>query len=98
MNERERQIASLEKKLYTASMAKKFIESEEGSYVIQYIQELVSQKTNDLINNRKTQEEYIEIRAQIDILRRLKQVLEVQANEQIIAKLNSDLELASSGE
>ena len=51
-----------------------------------------------MLNTRKTHEEYIELRAKIDILRRLKAVLEVQGNEQAIARLNDQLDLASSDE
>lgn len=98
MNEREKYINNLKTNLLKASNAKKFVESEEGSYVISYIEELVSSKTNKMISSRLTHEEYIEVRAQVDILRRLKQVLEVQAKETVINKLSEDLEAAESGE
>ena len=98
MNEREAYISNIKDKLSKAANAKKFVESEEGSFVITYIQELVSAKTNKIIANRLTHEEYIELRAQIDVLRRLKQVLEVQADDTVINKLSEDLTLAESGE
>lgn len=98
MNEREVYISNIKDKLSKAANAKKFVESEEGSFVITYIQELVSAKTNKMIANRLTHEEYIELRAQVDVLRRLKQVLEVQANDTVINKLSEDLTLAESGE
>jgi hypothetical protein len=94
--EREKYIERLENELSKAAKAQAFINSESGKYVLDYISELVSQLTNNIINKRRTHEEYIEIRAKIDILRKLKQVLEVQSNESIIADLSSQLELAQS--
>jgi len=94
--ERQKYVEKLQKELSKAAKAQAFIGSEAGQYVLEYITELVSQLTNNLINKQRTHEEYIEIRAKIDILRKLKQVLEVQSNEKIIADLNAQLELAQS--
>lgn len=94
--EREKYIEKLQTELTKAAKAQAFINSESGKYVLDYIAELVSQMTNTLISSRKTHEEYIELRAKIDILRKLKQVLEVQSNESVIADLNAQLELAQS--
>ena len=98
LTERQRAIRSIEKQLTKAAKSKHFVESEEGQYVLSYITELVSGFTNQLISTRKEHEEYVEIRAKIDVLRKLKQVLEVQANEQAIAQLNDQLDLAQSEE
>lgn len=101
MNEespRQKYIDKLQNDLLQASLSKRFIESEEGKYVINYITGVVSTLTNQLINSRKTHEEYIEIRAKIDVLRRLKQVLEAQSSETVLNKLQTDLELAQTGE
>jgi len=96
MTERDKYIQRLESELSKAAKAQAFISSESGKYVLDYIAELVSQMTNNLINKRRTHEEYIELRAKIDVLRKLKQVLEVQSNESIIADLSAQLELAQS--
>ena len=95
-SERQKYIERLEKDLSKAAKAQAFIGSESGRYVLEYIAELISQLTNNLISKTRTHEEYIEIRAKIDILRRLKQVLETQSNEKVIADLNAQLELAQS--
>lgn len=94
--ERQKYIERLQKDISKAAKSQAFINSESGQYVLEYIAELVSQLTNKLITKNCTHEEYIEIRAKIDILRRLKQVLEVQSNEKVIADLNASLELAQS--
>jgi len=98
LTERQRAIRSIEKQLTKAAKSKHFVESDEGQYVLAYITELVSGFTNQLISTRKEHDEYIELRAKIDVLRKLKQVLEVQANEQAIAQLNDQLDLAQSEE
>lgn len=95
-NERQKYVERLQKELAKAAKSQAFINSESGQYVLEYIQELVSQLTNNLINKTRKHEEYIEIRAKIDVLRKLKQVLEVQSNEKVIAELNASLELAQS--
>lgn len=94
--ERQKYIEKLQDELSKAAKSQAFINSESGKYVIDYITELISQITNNLISKTRTHEEYIEMRAKIDILRRLKQVLEVQSNEKVIADLNASLELAQS--
>lgn len=94
MTERDKYIAKIEHDLSKAAKSRAFVNSEEGKYVINYLAELISQKTNELISKRRTNEEYIELRAQIDILRKLKQVLEVQANEEVIAQLSAQLDAA----
>jgi cell shape-determining protein MreC len=96
LSPREKQIERLSKELSKAAKSKAFVDSEEGTYVLEYISELISNFTNQMINTRKTQEEYIELRAKIDVLRKLKGVLEVQSSDQSIAKLNEQLDLASS--
>jgi predicted ABC-class ATPase len=96
LNERQKYIANIEKELAKAAKAKRFTDSEEGKYVIDYISELISSQVNRFVNKRVSHEEYIELRAQVDILKRLKQVLELQANEQVLEKLHADLELATS--
>jgi cell shape-determining protein MreC len=98
LNPRQKQIEKLTKELAKAAKSKKFIESEEGNYVLDYIGELISNFTNQMINTRKTHEEYIELRAKIDVLRKLRGVLEVQSSDQAISQLNEQLDLASSGE
>lgn len=96
LTERQKYIAKIETELTKAAKSRAFVSSEEGQYVIGYIGELVSQKTNELLSKMRTHEEYIEIRAQIDILRKLKQVLEVQANEEVIAQLSAQLDEAKA--
>lgn len=95
-NPRKQYLDKLEGDLRKASLSRQFVDSENGQFVIEYIGEVVSTLTNQLINNRRTAEEYIEIRAKIDILRKLKQVLEVQGNDKVIKKIRDDLELAQS--
>ena len=89
-------IDNLEKQLKSAALAKTFVESTDGKYVIDYINTLVSSLTNQILNSRKTQEEYIELRGQIDILRRLQAVLTVQANDDVLAGLRVKIDLANS--
>lgn len=95
-SERTKYIERLQGELSKAAKAQAFVNSDSGKYVLDYITELISQLTNNLISKTRSHEEYIEIRAKIDILRKLKQVLEVQSNEKVIAELNSQLELAQS--
>lgn len=95
-SERQKYIERLQSDLSKAAKAQAFIGSEAGQYVLEYIAELISQLTNNLISKTRSHEEYIEIRAKIDILRRLKQVLEVQSNEKVIEELHASLELAQS--
>lgn len=95
---REEAIEKLQGDLFEAAMSQRFIESEEGKYLINYITEVVSSLTNQMINKRLEREEYIEVRAKIDILRRLKQVLEAKASDVVIAQLKEQLSLAQSGE
>jgi hypothetical protein len=94
--ERQKSVERLQKELTKAARSKHFVNSDEGQYVIEYIGELISAFTNQVLNSRKSHEEYIEIRAKVDVLRKLKQVLEVQSNEEVIAKLAEDLALATS--
>ena len=95
---REKYLEKVQSDLFEASMSKRFIDSEEGKYVINYIAEVVSSLTNQMINKRVEHDEYVELRAKIDILRRLKQVLEAKASDTVIAKLQEDLSIAESGE
>lgn len=95
-NPRVEYISKLEGELKKASLSRQFVDSESGQFVITYITELVSVYTNMLIGSRKTEEEYIELRAKIDVLRKLKQVLEVQGSDSAIKKLRADLDLAQS--
>jgi hypothetical protein len=96
MTERQKSVERLQKELKKAARSKHFVNSDEGQYVIEYIGELISAFTNQVLNSRKTHEEYIELRAKVDVLRKLKQVLEVQSNDEVIAKLAEDLALATS--
>lgn len=94
--EREKYIQRLESELTKAAKAQAFVNSDSGKYVLEYIAELISNLTNNLVSKQRSYDEYTAIRAKIDILRRLKQVLEAQSNESIIADLNAQLELAQS--
>lgn len=98
LNPRQAYINKLQDDLFQSAMSQRFIQSEEGKYVIDYITEVVSTLTNQLINKRQSQEDYIETRAKIDVLRKLKAVLEAKANDTIINKLKDDLALAQSDE
>lgn len=96
VTERDKYIRKIESELTKAARSRAFVSSDEGKYVINYITELVSQKTNELLSKMRTHEQYIEMRAQIEILRKLKQVLEVQANEEVISQLSAQLDEAKS--
>lgn len=98
MDSKTEYITNLEAQLNKASLAKRFVDSEEGKYVIDYMAELISSLTNKLLNTRRTNDEYIEIRAQIEILRKLSQVLTVQANETVMLNIREKLELAKEVE
>lgn len=98
LNDRQKYIQKLESEIAKASRSRQFVNSEEGKYVIGYIGELVSNATNKLINTRLSNEDYIETRAEINVLRKLKQVLETQASEDVIAELSAKLSEANSGE
>mgnify|MGYP000857362436 FL=1 len=95
---RELEIERLQGEIAKAAKSKRFIESEEGSYVINYISEVVSSLTNQLINKRQERDDYIEIRAKIDVLRRLKQALESQSSDVVLSELSQRLALAESGD
>jgi ketopantoate reductase len=97
-NRRQEAIDRLQNDLFESAMSQRFIASEEGKYLINYITEVVSALTNQMINKRLDREEYIELRAKIDILRRLKQVLEAKADDAVINRLKDELNLAQSGE
>jgi hypothetical protein len=96
LTERQKYINKIQTELAKASMAKQFVNSSEGQYVINYIAELVTGATNKLINTRLSNEDYIETRAELNVLRKLKQVLETQANETVIAELSAKLSEATS--
>lgn len=96
--EREQYIERLQGDLAQAALSKKFLDSEEGKYVIDYISEVQKTLTEQMLNNRKTYEEYVELRAKVDILRRLNQVLAAKSSDTVIAKLSEDLQLAQTGE
>ena len=49
-SERQKYIERLEKDLSKAAKAQAFIGSESGQYVLEYIAELISQLTNNLIS------------------------------------------------
>jgi hypothetical protein len=97
-NPRQRKIEQLETELTKAANAKHFTESTEGQHVLDYLKELTSNLINQITNRRLEHIDYVEKRAKIDILRRITQVLETQSNEQVIAKLHEELELAQSGD
>lgn len=98
VNPRQAYINKLQDDLFQSAMSQRFVNSEEGKFVIDYISEVVSTLTNQLINKRQTQEDYIETRAKIDVLRKLKAVLEAKASDTTINKLKEDLALARSDE
>ena len=95
-DKRTEYIDNLEGQLRKASLAKTFVEITDGQYVIDYINTLVSSLTNQILNSRKTHEEYIELRAQVDILRKLQAVMTVQANDDVLLKLREKIELAKA--
>jgi len=95
---RKAYIDKLENDLRKASLAKRFTDSEDGKYLLEYIGELISSLTNKVLNTRRTEEEYIETRAQIEILRKLRQVLDVQSNPQVLANLRAQIDEAQSEE
>jgi hypothetical protein len=97
-SQRAKYITQLETDLQKASLSRQFVDSESGQFVITYISEVISIFTNKLLNTRRTNDEYIEIRAQIDILRKLKQVLEVKGSDKALTKIRADLDLAQSEE
>ena len=95
MNDKKAEyIDNLEAQLRSAGLAKTFVESTEGQYVIDYINTLVSSLTNQILNSRKDHDEYIELRAQVDILRKLQAILTVQANDSVLLKLREKIDLA----
>jgi hypothetical protein len=98
MNERQKAIKSLEKQLTKAARSKEFVDSSGGQYVISYMSELLSGFTNQLLKPSNTRETDIDLKARIDLLRKLKQVLETQANETVLAQITDQLELAKSEE
>lgn len=95
-NPREKYVNKLQDDLFAAAMSQRFVESEEGKYLLDYITGVVGTLTNQLINTRLSHEEYIETRAKADILRRLKAVLEAKASPTVIEKLKTDLKIAQS--
>lgn len=98
LTERQKYVHNLEKQLAKASRSRQFVSSEEGRYVIDYISELVTNATNKMINTRLSNEDYIETRAELNVLRKLKQVLETQASDSVIAELSAKLSEAQSEE
>lgn len=96
LTERQKYITKLENELAKASRSRQFVNSEEGKYVINYIGELVTNATNKMINTRLSNEDYIETRAELNVLRKLKQVLETQASDSVINELTAKLSEANS--
>jgi SPX domain protein involved in polyphosphate accumulation len=96
MNEREKVINKLTTEIAKASNAKKFTESEEGQYVINLLKELVSGYTNKMLNSRVDHLDYVELRAEIAVLRKVIQVLETQSSDSVINQLTERLDLAAS--
>ena len=97
ITERERVVKRLGDDLYTAAQARRFIDSDEGQFLLNYINEVVSNLTNNILNKRLEQIDYVETRAKIDILRRLKAALEAKADTKSMDRLREELELAPSG-
>lgn len=95
-DDRSKYIDKLESELRKSSLARKFVDTESGQYVMEYINEVVSALTNKILNSRRTEEEYIEARAQIEILRKLRQVLDVSSSDSAILSIREKLELAKS--
>ena len=96
MNERQKSIDRLEKELAKAAKSQRFVNSDEGSYVIEYIGELISSITNNIVNKQQDHLSYVKLQGQAEILIKLKRVLETQANEQVIAQIHQQLDLAKS--
>lgn len=96
--ERQKYVEKLEGELSKAAKAKKFVTSEEGQYVIDWLKQLTSDLINQITNKRCEEVDYIEKRGQIAILRKITQILETQSNDQIIIQLRDQLNLASSEE
>jgi len=96
--EREKYIEKLQSELTKAANAKFFTQSPEGGYVLDWLKQLTSDLINQLTNRRLDQNDYIEKRAQIALLRKIVQVLETQSNESVMLELSEQLKLAESGE
>ena len=96
--ERQKYIEKIEGELSKAAKAKRFVGSEDGQYVIDYMKQLTSDLVNQITNRRCEELEYVEKRGQIAILRKLTQVLETQANEAVMIQLREQLNLAQSEE
>ena len=97
-NERQKYIEKIEGELTKATKAKRFVNSEDGQYVIDYMKQLTSDLVNQITNRRCDEMEYVEKRGQIAILRKLTQVLETQANEAVMIQLREQLNIAKSEE
>lgn len=93
---RQQSIDRLEKELAKAAKSQRFVNSDEGSYVIEYIGELISSITNNIVNKQQDHLQYVKLQGQAEILIKLKRVLETQANEQVIAQIHQQLDLAKS--
>jgi hypothetical protein len=96
--ERQKYVEKLESEIAKATKSKKFIGSEEGQYVIEWLKSLTSDLINQITNHRCEESEYVEKRAQIALLRKLVQVLETQASTSVIAELRDRLNLAVTEE
>ncbi len=96
--ERQKYVDKLQGEITKAVNAQFFVQSTEGAYVLDWFKQLTSDLVNQLTNKRLEQEDYIEKRAQISLLRKIVQVLETQSNEQILLQLSEQLQLAETGE
>jgi hypothetical protein len=96
--ERQKYVDKLQGEITKAVNAQFFVQSTEGTYVLDWFKQLTSDLVNQLTNKRLEQEDYIEKRAQISLLRKIVQVLETQSNEQILLQLSEQLQLAETGE
>ena len=95
--ERQRVVEKLEKDLTKAAKAKRFVEGD-GSLVLDYIAEFVTDFNRQLHKLSNTHEQNIALKAKIDVLMRLRGVLEIQGNEQALVRLREQLDLANSEE
>ena len=95
-NPRKQSIERLEKELAKAAKSQRFVNSDEGRYVIEYLGELISSITNKIVNKQQDHLQYARLQGQAEILIKLKRVLETQANQQVIDQIHQQLELAKS--
>jgi hypothetical protein len=97
-SERRKYIESLEKEVRKSAESRKFLDSTDGKYLMDWFDELISQYTNRILKQGVDHGEVIDLRARINLLRNIKSVLTMQGDETRMKEIQEQLKVAKTDE